>query len=170
MSDRLTVGRIVRTIGLQGAVKVIPTSDFRAERFKEGNSLTLSFPKTDRLQKITVKSHQMLNDVDILTFKDISTIEEAEGLIGGELEVEKDPTILKEGQYFHADLLKMTAVLKDGRTIGPVIKIEEYGPYITLRIKQENGKDVLIPFVKAFIHAVDQRKNQIIIDAPEGLL
>ena len=48
-------------------------------------------------------------------------------------------------------------------------KIEEYTSYSTLRIKH-SPKDVLIPFVKAFIKSVSLEEKKIVVNYIEGLL
>ena len=57
----------------------------------------------------------------------------------------------------------------NGQKIGVVKAIEEYTSYATLRVKT-NEKDVLIPFVQAFIKSVSLEEKQIIINYIEGLL
>ena len=57
----------------------------------------------------------------------------------------------------------------NGKKIGVVKAVEEYTSYQTLRVKT-NGKDVLIPFVKAFIKSVSLEDKQIIINYIDGLL
>ena len=49
------------------------------------------------------------------------------------------------------------------------IKVEEYSSYQTLRIKT-SGKDVLIPFLKAFILSVDLENKLIKVKCIKGLL
>ena len=57
----------------------------------------------------------------------------------------------------------------NGQSIGVVKAIEEYNSYATLRVKT-NGKDVLIPFVKAFILSVSLEEKHITVKFIEGLL
>ena len=167
----LTVGRIVRTIGLKGEVKVYPTTHFRDSRFKVGNHLLLS-KDGETLKEVTIKAHHKNGNVDQLVFNEFSTIEEVEGFVGFYLYVEKDRKFLKKDNYFYSDLVGLDVYFDNGKFIGKVSNIEEYASYSTLRVVQEgkNAKDVLIPFLNAFISEVDLENKKIIVKFIEGLL
>lgn len=166
--EYLTVGTIVKTVGLKGEVKVYPSTSFRDSRFKKGNHLFIL--KNGEIEKtLTIKFHRINGNLDHLVFEEISSIEEAEQLIHQELVVEKDASNLKKDQYFFSDLVGLDVEFEDGKHIGKVKKVEEYSSYQTLRIKT-SGKDVLIPFLKAFILSVDLENKLIKVKYIEGLL
>ena len=167
--EYLSVGQIVRTIGLKGEVKVYPSTHFRDSRFSKGNHLFILDSSNNIIRDLTIKSHRKNGDCDNLIFNEISSIEEAETIIHQYLNVVKDDSFLKEGEYFYSDLTKMGAYFDNGSYIGKVTKVEEYNSYATLRVKT-NDKDVLIPFVKAFIINVDKANNKITVKFIEGLL
>ena len=166
--EYLTVGTIVKTVGLKGEVKVYPSTSFRDSRFKKGNHLFIL--KNGEIEKtLTIKFHRINGSLDHLVFEEISSIEEAEQLVHQELVVEKDASNLKKDQYFFSDLIGLDVEFEDGKHIGKVKKVEEYSSYQTLRIKTD-GKDVLIPFLKAFILSVDLENKLIKVKYIEGLL
>lgn len=167
--EYLRVGTIIRTIGLRGEVKVYPTTDFRDSRFKSGNRLFLSKDDGD-LKEVTIKIHRKNGECDNLIFKEISSIEEAEKYVHYDLLVEKDNKVLRKDEYFYTDLIGCTVIFDNDSLIGEVINVEEYASYRTLRVKRDNGKDVLIPFVDAFIKTVDIESKKIIVKFIEGLL
>lgn len=167
--EYLTVGRIVRTIGLKGEVKVYPSTHFRDSRFKKGNHLFILDDNNNIVRKLTVKSHRINGDCDNLIFDEINIIEEAEKIIHQDLCVEKDNAFLNEGSYFYSDLLGCKVYFDNNQEIGQVIKVEEYNSYATLRVKTK-GKDVLVPFVKAYLVNVDIENKKIIIKYIEGLI
>lgn len=166
--EYLRVGTIIRTIGLKGEVKVYPTTDFRDSRFKSGNHLFLS--KDDELREVTINIHRKNGECDNLIFKEISSIEEAEKYVHYDLLVEKDTKILKKDEYFYSDLEGCDVSFDNDTYIGKVSKVEEFASYSTLRVKREGEKDVLIPFVNAFIKTVDIENKKIIVNFIEGLL
>lgn len=167
--EYLTIGTIVRTIGLKGEVKVYPSTHFRDSRFKKGNHVFILDDNNNVINDLIIKSHSKNGDCDNLNFEGINSIEEAEKLVHKNLVVVKDQSFLKKGEYFYSDLEKCTVYFDNGKLIGQVKKVEEYTTYATLRVKGEN-KDVLIPFVKAFINKVDMESKTIIINFIEGLL
>lgn len=167
--EYLTVGQIVRTIGLKGEVKVYPSTSFRDSRFKKGNHLFILNESNKVVKELTIKIHRVNGTCDNLVFNEISSIEEAEELLHQYLCVEKDIEDLKKDQYFYSDLEGMEVYFDNGKLIGKVKKVEEYTTYQTLRVKT-NEKDVLIPFVKAFILDVDLANKKITVKFIEGLL
>lgn len=167
--EYLRVGTITRTIGLRGEVKVYPSTDFRDSRFKSGNHLFLSKDDGEKIE-LTIKIHRKNGDFDNLIFNEISSIEEAEKYIHYDLFVIKDTKILKKDQYFFSDLVGLDVYFDNGTYIGKVKDLEEYASYNTLRVNREKDKDVLIPFVKAFVKEVNLEEKKIIINFIEGLI
>lgn len=167
--EYLSVGKIVRTIGLKGEVKVFPITHFRDSRFKKGSHVFLLDNNNNVLRDLTIKIHKKNGDCDNLIFNEISSIEEAQTILGQYLNVIKDNSFLKKGQYFYSDLEGLEAYFDNGEYIGKVIKVEEFNKYATLRIKTKS-KDVLVPFVNAFIGDVDLDNKKIIVKYIEGLL
>jgi len=167
--DYLTVGRIVKTIGLKGEVKVYPTTNFRDSRFKAKSHLFVYNDKTNERIEVIVKSRHANGNVDEIFLDGYTTIESVEGFVGCLLQVEKNNKLLKKDMYYYSDLIGMVAIFDNGNKIGTVKRVEEYAAYQTLRI-QTNDKDVLVPFVNAFIQEVDLENRQIIVKYMEGLL
>lgn len=167
--EYLSVGQIVKTVGLRGEVKVYPLTHFRGSRFKKGNHVFVLNDKNEVIRDLTIKNHQPKDTVDIISFNEIATIEEAEQLINAYLNVVKDRSFLKKDEYFYSDLIGNDVFFDNGQEIGKVIKVEEYASYVTLRIKT-SGKDVLVPFVNRFINEVNLEEHKIIINFIEGLL
>ena len=165
----LTVGQVVRTIGLKGEVKIYPSTHFRDTRFKKGARVFLLNQNKEIERELTIKMHRTNGDCDNLIFEEISSIEEAEKINKKYLFVEKNPEILGKNQYFYSDLIGLNVLFDNGQNIGVVTKIEEYTSYVTLRVKSKE-KDVLIPFVAAFIKDVLLDEKKIIVNYIEGLL
>jgi len=167
--EYLSVGQIVRTIGLKGEVKVYPSTHFRDSRFSKGSHLFILDNSNNIVRELVVKNHHKNGDCDNIVFEEISTIEEAETLIHQYLNIIKDDSFLKKGQYFYSDLEKMNVYFDNGTLIGKVSKVEEFNTYATLRVKT-NNKDVLIPFIGAFIKDVDKENLKIVVKYIEGLV
>ena len=165
----LTVGQIVRTIGLKGEVKVYPSTHFRDSRFSKGSHVFLLTENNEIEQELTIKLHRKNGDCDNLVFEEISSIEEAEKIIHRDLCVEKNQKFLAKGEYFYSDLVGMNVVFDNGKKIGKVSKVEEFTTYATLRVKTDE-KDVLVPFVKAFIKSISLEEKLIVVNFIEGLL
>lgn len=167
--DFLTVGTIVRTIGLKGEVKVYPSTHFRDSRFSKGSHVFLLDENHNIVEDLLIVKHAKNGDCDNLIFEGFDSIEKVEKFVHKDLFVKKDVSFLKNGEYFYSDLEGMDAYFDNGSLIGKVIKVEEFTSYATLRIKH-SPKDVLVPFVKAFIESVSLEEKKIIVKYIEGLL
>lgn len=90
----------------------------------------------------------------------------AEALRGSLVEVDRSALPpLEEGEYYHADLIGLACVDRDGRELGRVVAVENYGAGDLLEVGLGDGKSSLIPF-KPGIAELDGER--IVID-PEFL-
>ena len=53
---------------------------------------------------------------------------------------------LAEGEYYHADLIGLEAIGRDGNRVGTVAAIENYGAGDLLEIERADGRRALVPF------------------------
>ena len=71
----------------------------------------------------------------------------AEALRGQLIEVDRDALpALKEGEYYHADLVGLPCVDEAGNALGTVAGIENFGAGDLIEVLLPNGKRSLIPF------------------------
>ena len=102
----------------------------------------------------------------VARFDGVADRSAAEALRGWLVEVDRSSLPpLEEGEYYHADLIGLPAVDRDGNAVGTVTAVENYGAGDLLEIALENGKTSLIAF-KAGI--ADLEGDLIVLD-PEFL-
>jgi 16S rRNA processing protein RimM len=90
----------------------------------------------------------------------------AEALRGSLVEVDRSALPpLAEGEYYHADLIGLPAVDREGAPVGTVAAVENYGAGDLLEIELADGKTSLIPFKPGIS---DLEGGQIVLD-PEFL-
>ena len=75
-----------------------------------------------------------------------------------------------EDEYYHADLVGLPAMLKDGEVFGRVRAIHASGAGDSLEIERPDGRVVLLPFTSAAVPLVDIKGGRLVIDPPEGAL
>jgi 16S rRNA processing protein RimM len=98
----------------------------------------------------------------VARFEGIENRSAAEVLRGSLIEVDRSALPpLDEGEYYYADLIGLPAVDREGKPIGTVAGVENYGAGDLLEIEQEDGKRPLIPF-KAGIAELGE--GRIIVD------
>ena len=75
---------------------------------------------------------------------------------------------MDEGEYYFRDLVGCKVQLH-GEIIGEVTEVMDYPANEVLRIQMKD-KEILLPFVEAFVLDVDLDKELITIDVIEGML
>lgn len=168
--EYLTLGKIVKTFGIKGEVKVLSSTHFRKQRYQAQKTIYLWKEETNERKKVTIQSHRIDGQFDIVKIKEYSSIEDWKDWIPSYVQVIKDTSFLQPGHYFYSDLIGCSICDEENHLIGVVKKIEEYASYVTLRIARPEQKDILVPFVEAFIAKVDIEKKKITIHLWEGLL
>ncbi len=86
----------------------------------------------------------------------------AEALRGSLVEVERSSLPpLEEGEYYHADLIGLECVDRDGEVVGRVIAVENYGAGDLLEVETAECKTSLIPFRPGI---AEQEGDRIVLD------
>jgi 16S rRNA processing protein RimM len=94
----------------------------------------------------------------VARFEGISNRGSAEELRGQMVEVDRSALPpLEEGEYYHADLIGLVCVDREGKSVGVVVAVENYGAGDLLEIEDEHRKRSLIPFREAIADLVDGR-------------
>lgn len=168
--DYLIIGYIVSTHGLQGGLKIKPATTFVDDRFKVKKKVIVKHPFKNSYETLTIKKITPQKSLLIINFKEITTIEQAEEYLKCSLLIYKNDVKLKDGYFFYDDLIGMQVILEDNTKVGVVSEILEYASYNTLRIKRENGPDILVPYVEEFIVSTDLESKTIVFRPIEGML
>ena len=102
----------------------------------------------------------------VARFEGIADRTAAEGLRGSLIEIDRaDLPPLEEGEYYHADLIGIPCVDGEGRALGSVVAVENFGAGDLLEVEDESGRRSLIPFKPGI---ADLEDGRIVLD-PELL-
>ena len=167
MNKYLELGQIVNVKGLKGEVKV--------------NSFTDDNTKFERIPNVFIKQKGNLKEYSIekvgysknqviIKFKGVDTVEEAETLRNSYIVVDREIFgELPEGVYYIADLLGLDVYTEDGTLLGKVDDIFSTGANDVYVVKDELGKQKLLPGIDAVIKQIDLESGKIIVNLIEGL-
>lgn len=165
--EYLKVGSIVNTFGIKGELKVDSLTDFPEVRYKADSVLYILF--NGKYEKVTVKSYRVHKGFVLLLLKNLENINFVEKYKGSDVFVSKeDLHHLKEGQFYFFQLVDCEVVYNEN-VIGKVEDVDS-GYQAILRIKTNDGKQLLIPYVDRFIKSVDIEEKKIFVDLIEGFL
>lgn len=164
----LEIGQIVNTFGIKGMVKVVPFTD-NVERFDELKKVYVVNKKIRKEYEVQeVKYHK---NMVLIKFKGIEKVEEAEALRNFYLEIDrKDAKPLEEGVYYIVDLLGLDVYTDKGTLLGKVDDIYNTGSNDIYVVKDEQGKQVLLPATSEVIKQVDLENKKITVHLLKGLI
>jgi 16S rRNA processing protein RimM len=73
-------------------------------------------------------------------------------------------------EYYHADLVGLGVWLKDGRALGRVRAVNDFGGGVHLEVERAAGGVVMVPFTEAVVPEIDLAQGRLVVDPPAGLL
>ena len=83
----------------------------------------------------------------VARFEGVNDRSAAEALRGSLVEIDRSALPpLEEGEYYHADMIGLGAVDREGLPVGSVVSVENFGAGDLLEIELADGKRSLIPF------------------------
>ena len=163
--EYLKIGIIKATRGLKGEVKIKSLTNMSSERFKIGNIIYVI--KDNKYLPLTIANYRLINNQDILTFKEYEDINKAEKLLGKEKFIPVNQEVELEDNEFLVDDLIGLKVIQTNTVKGIVKDVVTYPQGDYLVVETENG-DKMIPFRDEFI--LDQTEEDITLIEMEGLL
>lgn len=167
MQKRLEVGQIVNTFGIKGELKVNPfTDDMR--RFDDLEKVYVKTKKESKLYK--VENARYHKNMVLLKLENINNPEDAEKLKNAFLEIDREDAIpLEEGTYFIVDLIGLEVYTDEGQLLGKVDDIYNTGSKDIYVVKDELGKQILLPGIEEVIKEV-KLEDRIIVHLIPGLI
>jgi 16S rRNA processing protein RimM len=106
----------------------------------------------------------------IATLKGVADRTGAEALRGSKLYAPRErlPPV-EQDEYYHADLIGLTAVSPSGEQVGEVVAVQNYGAGDLLEIRlTATAKTELIPFTSEFAPSVDIQRGAVIVIMPSA--
>lgn len=162
------VGQIVNTFGIKGQVKVKPFTD-DLERFEELKSVLVE--KGKELIEMQIEEVKYQQTVVLLKLKGIEDMNMAEKLKGCYLKIKReDARKLPNDTYFIADLIGLNVYTEDGILLGKVYDIYNNKSNDIYVIKDELGKQILLPAIKDVIKHIDIDNEKITVHLLNGLI
>jgi 16S rRNA processing protein RimM len=104
----------------------------------------------------------------VAAFAEVRDRNAAEALKGTELFVKRGALPEAEGgEFYHADLVGLDAEDREGRRIGKVLAVQNYGAGDVLAIATEAGDEILIAFTKDNVPEIDLPGGRLIVAVPD---
>lgn len=164
----LEIGQIVNTFGIQGMIKVVPYTD-DIKRFDDLKTIYVEDKKSNKVEYEIEKVKYHKNMV-LLKLKGIDKVEDAEKLKENFIKIDrKDAIDLDKDSYFIVDLIGIDVYTDNNKYLGKVENIYNTGSNDIYIVKNEQGKEILLPGIEEVIKQIDTDNEKIIVHLIKGL-
>ena len=162
--DLVVVARIKGAFGVHGEVRLTP--------FTETPEGCVSYgPLLDASGEVVLspESFRPVKDGLAVIAPEVATREEAEKLKGTMLHVPREALPEpEEDEFYYEDLVGLEVKSVDGRRIGSVVAVHEFGAGEMLEIKPKEGKSFYHPFTKDAVPKVDIGAGRVVVEITEA--
>lgn len=164
----LEIGQIVNTFGIKGMVKIVPYTD-DIKRFGELKEIYVVLKnKKNKYEVEEVKYHK---NMVLAKLKGVDKMEDAEVLKQGSVQIErKDAVKLEKDTYFIIDLIGSKVVTDKQVELGNLVDVFNTGSNDIYVVKDELGKQTLLPAISDVIKNVDIENKVITVHLIKGLV
>lgn len=172
----IAIGKIVKTIGIKGNLKVISLTDF-PERYNnlskiflyDENNRRFLVNESDGSTEFKVNECKVYDKYVNIKFDNYDRIEESSALINLILMIAEDKRVkLEKGNFYYYEMLGMN-VFNKGELIGQIESVVNYGNDDLFNVTN-NGQQILIPFRKEFVKNINIKDKRIDVELIDGFL
>ena len=168
MEQLMEIGQIVNTYGIKGFVKVVPFTDDYT-RFEDLASVYIETKNS--LKSVVIEEVKYSKNLVLLKLKGIDDVNTAEIYKNCYLKIDrKDAVKLPEDSYFIVDLIGLEVYTEDNNNLGKIVDVYPTGANDIYVVKNELGKQVLLPAIGEVIKNVDLENKKMIVHLIDGLI
>jgi 16S rRNA processing protein RimM len=170
----VVVGRIGKAHGLRGEVTVDVRTDEPERRFAPGAVLRARPPKgsASTLSALTVDTARWHSSRLIVAFAELPDRNAAEAARGIVLHADVDARETPDDpdEFYDHQLIGLAAYDEHRTHLGEVTGLVHGGAQDLLTIRTPDGRDTLVPFVKALVPEVDIAGGRVVVADRPGLV
>jgi 16S rRNA processing protein RimM len=162
MANRVCVAQIGAPHGVRGEVRLWTFTADPAAVTRYGPLETEDGKRTFEIEKIRpAKGHL------VARLRGIDTREAVEKLTNTKLFVPRERLPAPEDdEFYHADLIGLAVVDKDGNQLGTVSAVHNFGAGDILEIQPPAGGTMMLPFTEAAVPTVDIKGGRVTVVLP----
>lgn len=168
MTKYLEIGQIVNTFGIKGMVKIKLFSD-NIERF---NNLKKIYVKNrNDIKEYEIQEAKYHKGMILIKFKGIENPEDANLLRNSYLLVDREKEKpLEKDTYYVVDMIGLEVYTEKGEFLGTLDDIFNTGSNDIYVVKDELGKQILLPAIKEVVKKIDMEQKKIIVNLIPGIM
>ncbi|MGN6516408.1 MAG: ribosome maturation factor RimM [Rhizomicrobium sp.] len=164
MARDVLLGVVTGASGLKGEVKVKTFTEtpqklgaYGPLHTKDGRSFRVTSVREGKAEAV-------------VALEGVTDRDKAEALKGAELFIPRS-ALPKEAadEFYHADLIGLRAEDTEGRSMGTVRALHNFGAGDVIEIVRDDGDEVFLPFTREVAQKIDMEGGRIVIAAPEEI-
>jgi 16S rRNA processing protein RimM len=170
----VVVGRLGRPHGIRGEVTIEVRTDEPARRFADGTVLRTEPPRgsASPLRALTVAGSRWHRSTLLVTFEELSDRNAAEAargiLLYADIDAAESPD--DPDEFYAHQLVGLAAYDERGAHLGEVSALVRGGAQDLLTVRTPDGREALVPFVKALVPEVDLAGGRVVVADRPGLV
>jgi len=164
--QRICIGVITGPQGIQGAVRIKSFTEVPEDIAAYG-------PVEDEVgrRRLELSVLGSAKGVLIARLPGVRDRDQAEALRGLRLYLPRAALPQTEpDEFYHADLIGLDAVLRDGTLVGRVRAVYDFGAGDNLELARDGAPPLLVPFTRAVVPIVSPAEGRLVLEPPPGLL
>ena len=164
--DLLEAGRIVKSCGLKGQMKVLS--------YLESNNILQSIGEVFirqemRVTPFRIEGIRIRRDFFILDVEGINCLEDAKALVGCEVMIPADCLQkLPEGEYYWRDIIGLDVLTEEGQFMGRVETIFPTGSN-DVYVCTGGEREILLPAISDVVRQIDMEQRRMVVRLLDGL-
>ena len=164
MARDVLLGVVTGASGLKGEVKVKTFTEtpqklgaYGPLHTKDGKNFRATFVRETK-------------DGAVVALEGVNDRNAAEALKGAELFVPRSAFPKEDAdEFYHADLIGLRAEDTEGRAMGTVRALHNFGAGDVIELVRDDGDEVFLPFTREVAQEIDIEGGRIVIAAPEEI-
>ena len=160
--SRVCIAQIGAAHGVRGEVRLKP---FTADPLSVTRYGALE--SEDGKRHVEIEALRPGKDMLVARLKGVADRDAADALTNTRLYVAREKLPKPEAdEFYHADLIGLTAQTQNGETVGTVKALHNFGAGDLLEIEPANGATIMLPFNETTVPLVDVPGGRIVVEPP----
>jgi 16S rRNA processing protein RimM len=160
--SRVCIAQIGAAHGVRGEVRLKPFTEDPLAVTRYG-----ALESEDGNRRFEIEAVRPAKDMLVARLKGVTDRDAAEALKNIRLFVAREKLPQPEAdEFYHADLVGLTARKQNGETVGTVKAVHNFGAGDLLEIEPAAGATIMLPFNEVTVPVVDIAAKTIVVELP----
>ena len=159
------MGRVVAPYGVKGWLKVVPSTAEQDTLLSHKEWWLRPRGEGTQWRRFVLEEGRPHGNTLIVCVAGLTDREAAATYSGGDVGVARSALpAAGDDEVYWADLVGLAVWNRQGERLGTVAAVQDFGAHPVLRVEHDEGAARLIPFVEAYVDAVDLEAGRIEVD------